>query len=470
MVFSSASFLFFFLPLFLAIYFVTPGVRVKNYVLTVFSLIFYVWGDLKHLPLLAGLIAVNYLFALAIGSDARFRRAAFWLGIAFNVSVLFVCKYTGFFIVNINTVISSLNLSLEDPGIVMPLGISFFTFHAISYLVDVYRRKAQANRRFDEIFVYMAMFPQLIAGPIVRYSLIAKSIRDRRTTLGRVSAGLRIFVIGLAWKVLIADEVAKIVAVVFDGTTHPNFSEAWIGTMAYAVQIYFDFAGYSNMAIGLALALGLHFPRNFRLPYSATSVGDFWRRWHISLSFWFRDYVYIPLGGNRGRAMRTAGNLWTVFLLCGLWHGANWTFVIWGIHHGFFLVLERGPWGAWLARVPRYVGNLYTLLVVLAGWVWFRAKDVSQAVDVFSGLAGLNGFGPLSQAAHIVLHPISITALVVGWLLAVFGGSASLTRTIRTTSQPVASACETAFIGAIFVFSLLAVGGGSFSPFLYFQF
>jgi alginate O-acetyltransferase complex protein AlgI len=386
------------------------------------------------------------------------------------VSVLLVSKYTGFFISNINAALLSLDFTLKDPKIAMPLGISFFTFHAISYLVDVYRGKARANKRFDEIFVYMAMFPQLIAGPIVRYSFIAGSIRERRTTLGRVSAGLRIFVIGLAWKVLIADEVAKIATVAFDETASPNFSEAWLGVLAYAVQIYFDFAGYSNMAIGLALALGLHFPRNFRLPYSAASVGEFWRRWHMSLSSWFRDYVYIPLGGNRGTSARTAGNLWTVFILCGLWHGANWTFLIWGVHHGFFLVVERGRFGALLAQAPPFVGTIYTLLVVLAGWVWFRVRDVSQGIDFFRGLVGMNGFGEISLAAHMVVHPVSIAALLIGWMLAVFGRPASLPKAAKTAGQPLTAAGEIVFMTVVFVLSLLAVGGSSFSPFLYFQF
>ena len=222
------------------------------------------------------------------------------------------------------------------PGLALPLGISFFTFHAISYLIDVHRGGVAPNRNLLSVAIYIAMFPQLVAGPIIRYHTIARRLTGRRMTLGRVSAGLRIFVIGLAQKVLIADEVARVAEAVFDKLAAPSLAEAWLGLGAYTIQIYFDFCGYSNMAIGLGLALGFAFPRNFRLPYTARSITEFWRRWHISLSQWLRDYLYIPLGGSRGTAAGTYRNLILVFLVCGLWHGANWTFVIWGAHHGAF--------------------------------------------------------------------------------------------------------------------------------------
>lgn len=472
MVFSSVTFFYYFLPAFLACYFLAPGIRARNAVLLVFSLVFYAWGGLENVPILAASILANYGFALAIDRrEGRRRNVALGIAVAANIAGLAVFKYAGFFVANANVVLAPLGLDLPVPQIALPLGISFFTFHAISYLVDVYRGKARANGRLDEIAVYIAMFPQLVAGPIVRYSTIAHRIRDRRTTLGRVSAGLRIFVIGLSWKVLIADEVAPVAEVVFDGLAAPNLWEAWCGVTAYALQIYFDFAGYSNMAIGLAIALGLKFPRNFNLPYRSLSMGEFWRRWHMSLSSWFRDYVYIPLGGNRHGHWRTAGNLWAVFLLCGLWHGASWTFVIWGIHHGTFLALERTRLGRWLKAAPVVVAFLYTQLVVLSGWVWFRSASVDDALAIFRGLVGLNGTGAMSIDLIVELQAMTLGAMVIGWLLAIFGLPSFRLRAwperVRLALYGVA---DTGMILALFVLSALAVGAAAYSPFLYFQF
>lgn len=471
MVFSSVSFLFFFLPAFLACYFTAPGVRLKNAVLLVFSLVFYAWGGLANIVVLAVSILANYLFALFIDSrPERARLPALSVAVAANLAGLIAFKYAGFLAENLNLLLpAGLSLPVVHPE--LPLGISFFTFHAISYLVDVYRRKARANGRFEEIAVYITMFPQLVAGPIVRYSTIAHRIRHRRTTLGRVSAGLRIFVIGLSWKVLIADQVAPIVATVFDATATPNLAEAWLGVIAYALQIYFDFGGYSNMAIGLAVAMGLKFPRNFNLPYGALSITDFWRRWHMSLSSWFRDYVYIPLGGNRRGHLHTALNLWSVFLLCGLWHGASWAFVIWGAHHGSFLVLERTRFGAWLAAAPRLARHAYVLAVMLSGWVWFRSDSLEGAITLFRGLVGLNGNGPLSVALASALEPLTIAILILAWPLAMFGlprpGGRSLSPRLRLA---LFGAGDTLATAALFLLCLISVGAAAYSPFLYFRF
>ena len=472
MVFSSVTFLYYFLPAFLACYFLAPGVRARNAVLLAFSLVFYSWGGLSNLWVLIGSIFANYLFALAIDRrEGRSRGVALGLAIAANILVLAVFKYAGFFVANLDVLLRPLGLGLPPVEIELPLGISFFTFHAISYLIDVHRRRARANGRLEEIAVYIAMFPQLVAGPIVRYSTIANRIRDRRTTLGRVSAGLRIFVIGLSWKVLIADQLAPLAEIAFDELAEPNLFEAWIGVSAYALQIYFDFAGYSNMAIGLAIALGLKFPRNFNLPYRSLSLGEFWRRWHMSLSSWFRDYVYIPLGGNRHGHLHTAMNLWTVFLLCGLWHGASWTFVIWGVHHGTFLVLERTRLGAMLRAAPRVIGHAYVLLVVLSGWVWFRAESLPQAMDLFAGLAGLNGVGPLSINLLADLEPVTIVVMVLAWPLAMFGlpqpRAKGLSQRLRLALYGLS---DSVAVAALFLLCILSVGAATYSPFLYFRF
>lgn len=472
MVFSSVTFLFYFLPAFLISYFAMPGVRTKNLVLLAFSLVFYAWGGLANVAVLAVSIVANYGFALLIDRQqppGRLRMLG--LAVAANLAGLIAFKYAGFLAENLNILLEPTGLSLPVVHLALPLGISFFTFHAISYLVDVYRRKARANGRFEEIAVYITMFPQLVAGPIVRYSTIAHRIRNRRTTLGRVSAGLRIFVIGLSWKVLIADQVAPIVSAVFDETAVPNLAEAWLGVTAYALQIYFDFGGYSNMAIGLALAMGLKFPRNFDLPYGALSITDFWRRWHMSLSSWFRDYVYIPLGGNRRGHVHTALNLWTVFLLCGLWHGASWTFVIWGIHHGTFLVLERTRLGAALKAGPRLIGHAYVLLVVLSGWVWFRANGLDEALTLFESLVGLNGTGPLSVKLSSQLAPLTIAVMVIGWPLAMFGlpqpGAGRMPAKVRSLLYATS---DTVVVALLYTLCILSVAAATYSPFLYFRF
>ncbi|MFG1330333.1 MBOAT family protein [Xanthobacter autotrophicus] len=472
MVFSSVTFLFYFLPAFLLCYFATPGVRAKNLVLLAFSLVFYAWGGLANVAVLAVSIVGNYLFALFIDKRSeRWRLRALGLAVAANLGGLIAFKYAGFLAENLNVLLDPLGVALPVVHPALPLGISFFTFHAISYLVDVYRRKAAANGRFEEIAVYITMFPQLVAGPIVRYSTIERRIHTRRTTLGRVSAGLRIFIIGLSWKVLIADEVAPVVAAVFDNTPHPNLGEAWLGLTAYALQIYFDFGGYSNMAIGLAIAMGLKFPRNFNLPYGARSISDFWRRWHMSLSNWFRDYVYIPLGGNRAGHAQTAVNLWTVFLLCGLWHGASWTFVIWGIHHGTFLVLERTRFGAALKAAPRLLSHAYVLLVVLSGWVWFRANSLPDAMELFEGLIGLNGAGPLAAHLQVTLKTVTMVIMVLAWPLAMFGlprpGARALSPRLRLA---LFGTVDTLVVWALFALCVLSVGAATYSPFLYFRF
>ncbi|WP_341990831.1 MBOAT family O-acyltransferase [Azorhizobium sp. AG788] len=472
MIFSSVTFLYYFLPAFLICYFATPTVRAKNFVLLAFSLVFYAWGGLANLLILGISMVGNYGLALFIDARSpRWRLRALGLAITINIAGLVVFKYAGFLAENLNAVIAPLGLAVPVVHLPLPLGISFFTFHAISYLVDVYRSRVRANRRLEEIAVYITMFPQLVAGPIVRYSTIAHRIRARRTTPGRISAGLRIFVIGLSWKVLIADEVAPLASVVFDQTAAPGFFAAWIGVLAYALQIYFDFGGYSNMAIGLALAMGLKFPRNFRMPYGSRSITDFWRRWHMSLSSWFRDYVYIPLGGNRHGHLHTALNLWTVFLLCGLWHGASWTFVIWGAHHGAFLVLERTAFGRALARAPRVVANGYTLLVVLTGWVWFRANDLDQAHGLFAGLAGLNGFGTFSPGLLQALQPLTITMMILGWPLAMFGLPLPPRGLVSDRLRLKAYAWgDSVAVLALFVLCVITVGAAAYSPFLYFRF
>jgi alginate O-acetyltransferase complex protein AlgI len=467
MVFSSVTFLFYFLPIFFVAYFAVRGVQARNMVLLLFSLVFYTWGETQYSFIMLGSIGANYLIALVIDRQIGYGRAmAVAAGVTLNLLLLAVFKYSDFVVSNLSPLLSTFGVSISNPGIRLPLGISFFTFHSISYLVDVATRRVKANNRIDEVALYISMFPQLVAGPIVRYSTVASQIRSRRTTVGRISAGLRIFVIGLSWKVLIADQVAPIAAAVFDGTTTPSLLDAWVGLVAYAIQIYFDFGGYSNMAIGLGVALGFPFPRNFRVPYAAQSITEFWRRWHMSLSSWFRDYLYIPLGGSRRGPYRTYFNLGLVFLLCGLWHGASWTFVIWGLHHGTFLILERAGLQIVLDKSWRIVRHAYTLLIVLSGWVWFRSHDVDGSLELFGALFGVSGIGQMSVETHMAMTPLSLIALTIGAFLSLTGTTGFAFKRKRTAD----SLLDSVLVTSLLVLSAVSIGAGTYSPFLYFRF
>lgn len=473
MVFSSTPFLFYFLPLFIPCYFLMRTTASRNAVLLAFSLIFYAWGEPWFVLVMLGSIVGNWRAALLIEKASPERRV--WVtgfAIAGNLLLLIIFKYADFGLINLNHVLALFDTSVPVPVIELPLGISFFTFHSISYLVDIHRGNSKAARNLANVALYISMFPQLVAGPIVRYKKVARQIERRRTTFGRVSAGARIFVIGLAQKVLIADQVALIADAAFDQIAKPQLIEAWLGLSAYTVQIYFDFAGYSNMAIGFAVAFGFTFPRNFRLPYTSRSITEFWRRWHMSLSTWFRDYLYIPLGGNRGSAFATYRNLATIFILCGLWHGASWNFVIWGAYHGALLVIERAGFGAQLKRWPDKLAWTYALLAAMMGWVWFRAIDLPHALNMFAGLAGFHGVGALDTRMHLALYPSTALALVAGVALALLPRSNGMPP--RKAAPLVAlrrsATVDFAFVTVLVCLSVLAVSSGTYSPFLYFRF
>jgi len=467
MVFSSITFLFYFLPIFIACYFLTPTIGAKNVVTLLFSLVFYAWGDPRFLLILLFAIVFNYGAAVLIdGRDGAERKSALALAVVVNLAVLGVFKYANFITGNLETLLGPLGWGLGATDIELPLGISFFTFHCLSYVIDVYRRRFPANRNPVDVALYISLFPQLVAGPIVRYKTVARQLDNRRATLGRASAGARIFIIGLAQKVLIADVVAPVAQVAFDHAHNPSMAEAWIGLLGYTIQIYFDFAGYSNMAIGLGIVLGFTFPRNFNLPYTSLSITEFWRRWHMSLSSWLRDYLYIPLGGSRGTNAQTYRNLVTVFVLCGVWHGANWTFVFWGVWHGAFLVIERLGLGRILGRAPRPVSWLYALLVVMGGWVLFRSADFSVAGSYFESLVGAHGLNELSFDMHDALNERAIATLMIGC------GFAVLPRWLPRLPSPfvVKVAGDFAWTFALLIFSMVTVAAGAYSPFLYFKF
>jgi alginate O-acetyltransferase complex protein AlgI len=470
MTFASADFIFYFFPIFLPIYFLAKDIRAKNFVLVLFSLIFYSASKPVFLLILIASIAVNYRLALAIDratGSARHRLLGY--GVIGNLLPLAIFKYTAFLAQNLNALLAVAGLKVGVPAMALPLGISFYTFHAISYIADVAKGKVAANRRFGEFMLYMSMFPQLVAGPIVRYSQVANQLRYRRQTPGRFSAGMRIFIIGLAWKLLIADQISGVADFVFDGERAPLLIESWLGLYAYAMQIYFDFGGYSAMAVGLGIMVGFTLPRNFRVPYSASSITAFWRRWHMSLSAWLRDYLYIPLGGSRGTTLRTYINLSMVFLLCGLWHGTSWNFVVWGGYDGLLLIIERTGWSSFLARLPRELAHIYTVVAVFFGWVWFRANDFIGAIRVFRGLFGLNGVGELPVQLHFMLSPVVYLVLTLAGVLSLWKWPRWQLVTAWGNSSAYAIA-DTGFVVVLLLICMIVAASSGSSPFLYYRF
>lgn len=478
MVFSSILFIFYFLPVFLAGYYLSGW---RTGALLAGSVAFYVWGEGGYILLLAGLIVVNHLGARAMDRVALpARRRLLLIGlIVLDLSVLATFKYAGFLAHNLNGLIPG--RPLPELDLRLPMGISFFTFQLISYVADVYLRRVEAEQMLSRFAVYILMFPHLIAGPIVRYASIREELQGARRRSSQIGLGLQYFIVGLAQKVLIANSVAPLADHAFvQPVAQLDALTAWVGVIAYTLQIYFDFGGYSNMAIGLAFLLGFTFPRNFNYPYAARSITDFWRRWHISLSSWFRDYVYIPLGGNRGGAVRTARNLIVVFILTGVWHGAAWTFVAWGLFHGGFLLIERIGLGRLLAAAPRAVGHAYAMLVVMVGWVLFRSGSPSQAWGYFVQMTRLDQLQAPTIELQVLLGPEALTALVVGSLLAAPTLPWLLDR-LHVRRLPVAPAgtpeggqevhvLATPVLLAGLVLSIASLAGASLNPFLYFRF
>jgi alginate O-acetyltransferase complex protein AlgI len=475
MVFSSPTFLFLFLPLVLAGT-VLAGRRFRNSFLCAASLVFYAWGEPVYVLLMAASIMINYGFGLAIARGLDHGSARRWLaaGIAANLVLLGHFKYAGFLVDNANALFAAAGwMPIPRPEVALPVGISFFTFQALSYLADVYRREAPAEPRLVDLGLYISMFPQLVAGPIVRYEQVAAQLRDRVVTLAGFAAGVERFVIGLAKKMLLANPAGAIADAAFaapDGTL--TFSFAWLGVACYTVQIYFDFSGYSDMAIGLGRMFGFRYPENFRHPYCARSLREFWRRWHMSLSTWFRDYLYLPLGGSRHGAARTHRNLFIVFTLCGLWHGASWNFLFWGWLHGSVLVAERAGLGVLLARAPRVLQHAYLLLVVAIGWVLFRAPTLRATLDYFGAMAGAGAAGGV-PGEHGGLFPALL--LAVAAVAATPAGVTLLQRLMAgATARPglatALSAARLLGLAAIFVASVSFVAADTYNPFIYYRF
>lgn len=466
MVFSSTAFLFAFLPVTLLVYYLISR-KLKNAFLLIMSLLFYAAGEPKFVFVMAASILANYLLGIALQrakGRALPRRLFLLAALAVNLGILFFYKYFDFAITNINGILGT---ELPLRHIALPIGISFFTFQGMSYVLDVYMEKAEAEKNPLNVALYIAVFPQLIAGPIVRYTDIKEEIRSRTESREDFAEGVARFAFGLAKKVVIADNVALLADHAFSLSAEGKLTAglAWLGAIAYTMQIYFDFSGYSDMAIGLGRMFGFHFNENFNYPYVAKSMTDFWRRWHISLSRWFRDYVYIPMGGNR------TGNVYVhlavVFLLTGIWHGASWNFVVWGLWHGAFLVMER-VFRKRDARIPELLSRAYTALAVILGWVLFRVESLPAALRYMSSMFGANGWGKNAFVYNLQLYAVVILISAAA-MLPVFPvlkerlEKSGIGRGVSPILEPI---CVGLALCAGIVFTV----AGSYHPFIYFNF
>ena len=474
MVFSSLEFLCIFLPAVFLLYTVIPVHKVRNGLLIAFSLVFYAYGEPVYVLLMILSSLVNYLCALWIGKSEKQKKLPLIIAIVFNLGTLVLFKYTGMFVTAFNSVT---HLSVPVPDIILPIGISFYTFQALSYVIDVCRGEVGVQKNYFKVLLYISFFPQLIAGPIVKYRDIADQIDNRSQSLEQIAQGLRRFVCGLAKKVLIANTMGQVADIIFaQSTSELGFLSAWLGAAAYLFQIYYDFCGYSDMAIGLGKMFGFTFKENFRYPYGARSVQDFWRRWHISLSTWFKEYLYIPLGGNRKGKARTALNRIIVFFFTGLWHGANWTFVLWGLWHGLFLLLEE--YLPFLKKLPKVLGHIYTMLVVLLGFVVFRADTIGYG---FGYIGRMFSFGsPGSYDMSLALRQLTPWFIFI-FVIAVIGCAPirPLSDKIRqklyadgsaSTAWRIVSVALYCLAFAGLFFCILRLSPSGYNPFIYFRF
>lgn len=466
MVFSSVTFLFYFLPVVLGLYFLAPC-RIKNCVLLIASLFFYAWGEPVYVFLMVASIILNYVAGRII--FIKHTRGALAAGVVINLLVLGFFKYVDFIIGTINTIFSLNMAQLELP---LPIGISFYTFQAMSYLIDLYRGEVKVQRNFIDFATYIALFPQLIAGPIVRIKSIEEQLHFRVHNWDLFASGVRRFVIGLGKKVLIANNMGLI----WDSVSQGDLSQtpvltAWLGILGFTMQIYFDFSGYSDMAIGLGRMFGFEFPENFKHPYVSKSITEFWRRWHISLGTWFKEYVYIPLGGNKKGLARQIFNIMVVWMLTGLWHGASWNFVMWGTYFGLLLMLEKSFLLKALERAPAFVSHFYTMALVMISWVIFSLESVS---DIFAYVGAMFGAAGVGFADSTTWYLAGSNALI--FIAAIIGSTeipAFLGRKIEGSLQKIRGVgciAESVFLAVILLISTGFIVASTYNPFLYFRF
>ncbi len=476
MVFSSAIFLFVFLPVTFIVYRIVPGIRLKNLILTIASLIFYSFGQPLYIILLLASVTCNYLAGVILSIAESRRGVVIGAAVAVNVALLAVFKYADFAINNINGIFGT---DLAPTGITLPIGISFYTFQGMSYIIDVYRDKAMGTKNYLKLLLYISLFPQLIAGPIVKYHDVASQIDNRSCSMQMTAEGIRRFIIGLSKKLLFANTMGEIADAVYAlDASQLDFRIAWLGAICYTLQIYFDFSGYSDMAIGLGRMFGFRFLENFNYPYRSSTIKEFWRRWHISLSSWFRDYLYIPLGGSYCSRAKTMRNKLIVFFTTGLWHGADWTFILWGMWHGLFSVLEESRFFPAGKLSGRITGRIYTMIVVILGFVLFRAATLTQAGEIFVQM--FTGFSFTAEKDLIlsgILTRTNVAAMLFAIILSIDilpairrGSGYADIESKGTRLRPVCEYVSYIAILPLLLLDIMNLTSTTFNPFIYFQF
>ena len=462
MVFSSITFLFYFLPIVIGIYYIVPN-RLKNIVLLLASLFFYFYGEPKYVLIMLLSITCTDIFGILIDKYKKYSKLFLTISICLIAGILVYFKYMNFIIENINLWLSN---RIDFIYVVLPIGISFYTFQLISYIIDVYRGQAKVQKNILKLAMYISLFPQLIAGPIVRYTTIEEQLEDRKYSFEKFALGVRRFVIGLGKKVLIANVLGELINV-FLATKDPSILFYWMYGIANMLQIYFDFSGYSDMAIGLGKMFGFEFLENFNYPYIATSITDFWRRWHISLSSWFRDYIYIPLGGNRVSKINWIRNILIVWLLTGLWHGSAWNFIIWGLYFGILLIIEKIFLNKYLEKLPKILSRIYVLIIVMISFIIFSGENMNQIIQNIGGLVGCAESNFISKESLYYFK-----SYLVVFIVAIIGATPIFKNIIqnRKNIDKFINILEPIYLLIIFVISTSYIIDGSFNPFLYFRF
>lgn len=464
MVFSSVIFLFFFFPVVLFCYYLVKNITMKNILLLLASLLFYAWGEGILVVLVVISAFINYSCGYLVSVTPQ-KKLFLTIGVILNLALLVYYKYFGFIIDNLDHLKF---IHIKHADIILPIGISFFTFHGLSYLIDIYRGTSKVQKNFFNLLLYITFFPQLVAGPIIRYHDVSDQLMNRESTIDKTAEGIRRFIIGLAKKILIANQLGALADQILN-TDYSLFGYkvAWLGILSYSLQIYYDFSGYSDMAIGMAKMFGFEFLENFNFPYTSRSIREFWTRWHISLSNWFRDYLYIPLGGNRKGEFVTYRNLIIVFFLTGLWHGASWSFIIWGFYHGFFMIMERLFLSKYLNRY-KILSYLYTLPVLLFSWIFFRIEDFRQALQFIKKMFT---FSPSQEPKlHVMafMNPLYWFILVIAIALCIPWQRVVVIKKPLLTA--IMNYAQLAFLLTIFLLSIMSVITDTYNPFIYYRF
>ena len=461
MVFSSIFFIFCFLPVFMLIYYLVPN-RLRNIILIIGSMIFYAWGEPVYLILMLFSAGFNYYMGMELEKDTETRaKGNLIFAVIINIGILFFFKYSGFLL---DTIGGIFRITIPHPELSLPIGLSFYTFKNLSYIFDVYMGKVSAQHNIITFAVYSTMFPHMTAGPIVRYTDIEDQLSYHPVSLSRFGFGAELFIKGLAKKVILADNLAAIFAEISGAGTELSVVSAWLGIIAYTLQIYLDFSGYSDMAIGIGKMLGFDFQKNFDYPYISTSVSEFWRRWHISLGSWFRDYIYIPLGGNRVSTVKHIRNILVVWALTGLWHGASWNFVLWGLYYGLLLLLEKFVLQNVLERIPSWARTVYTMFAVMIGWVFFSQTSFSAMGRYFGGMFGI-GASAFADAQALYCLKSGLVLFVISIICCRPGMYLRFRRLLQTKPR---TAIAVNMI--LFAVSIAYMVYNSYTPFLYVQF